>query len=112
MLGLQNLPNEIIAKILLPEMPKCLTHSDMSIGLMIGLHAWRRVIRIVLREIRCMKKFGYRTLCFTDPPPVLRSTCSPLYETFERKVTKVPYWSGQMWVDSHHYQGRYDREYI
>ena len=108
MLGLQNLPNEVIATILLPEMPKCLTHSDMSIGLMIGLHAWRRVIRIVLREIRCMKKFGYRTLCFTDPPPVLRSTGSPLYETFE---WTVPYWSGQMWVDSH-YQGRYDREYI
>ena len=108
MLGLQNLPNEIIATILLPEMPKCLTHSDMSIGLMIGLHAWRRVIRIALSEIRCMKKFGYRTLRFTDPLPVLRSTCSPLYETFE---WTVPYWSGQMSNDSH-YHGRYDREYI
>jgi len=108
MIGLQNLPKEIIATILLPELPKCLAHSEMSIGLMIGLHAWRRVIRIVLCEIRCMKKFGYRTVRFTDPLPVLRSTCSPLYETFE---WTVPYWSGQMSTASH-YKGRYDREYI
>ena len=110
MLGLQNLPNEIIATILLPELPKCFTHSDMSIGPMIDLHMWRRVVRIVLCEIRHMKKFGYRTVRFTDPLPVLRSTCSTLYETFESTVA-VPYWSGQIPSDSH-YQWRYDRDYI
>ena len=108
MLGLQSLPNEIIATILLPELPKCLTHSGMSIGPMIDLHIWRRVIRIVLCEIRHMKKFGYRTVRVTDPLPVLRSTCSPLYATFE---WTVPYWSGQVPIDSH-YQWRYDRDYM
>jgi hypothetical protein len=104
---LQNLPNEIIATILLPELPKCLTHSDMSIGPMMDLHMWRRVIRLVLCEIRHMKKF-YRTVRFTDLLPVLRSTCSPLYEIFE---LTVPYWSGKMSIYSH-YQWRYDRDYI
>ena len=123
MLCLQNLPKEIVVTIFLPELPKCLQHSEMSIVTMMDLHIWRRHVRIVLRDIRYMKKLGYRSTRFVVPIPVLRETCSALYAQFQ---WSVPYWAGQILPDAldtldtldaldtpdSQYQWRYDREYI
>lgn len=114
---LQNLPNEIVVMIFLPELPKCLQHSEISIVTMMALHFWRRHVRFVLRDIRYMKELGYRCTRFVIPIPVLRQTCSALYAQFQ---WPVPYWSGQILPDAldaldapdSQYQWRYDREYI
>jgi hypothetical protein len=117
MLCLQNLPNEVVVTMFLPELPKCLQHSEMSIVTMMDLHIWRRNVRIVLRDIRDMKKLGYRSTRFVVPIPVLRKTCSALNDQFQ---WSVPYWAEKILPDSldtfdapdSHYQWRYDREYI